>query len=111
MAAAVTAALLIFADFIAGAFGGADGAEMVALASRGLRIYAVSVIFYGFNVAFINYTQGMRRMGLSNIVCFLINFPFVVLPALALFPESSPPSILTVETRFIPFTVVPLDAA
>ena len=83
--AVLSAALLIFADFIAGAFGGADGAEMVALASRGLRIYAVSVIFYGFNVAFINYTQGMRRMGLSNIVCFLVNFPFVVLPALALF--------------------------
>ncbi len=81
----LTAVLLIFADLIAGAFGGSDGAQMVELASRGLRIYALSILFYGFNVAFINYTQGMRRMALSNTVCFLVNFPFVVLPALALF--------------------------
>ena len=81
----LSAVLLIFADFIAGAFGSADGAEMVALASRGLRIYAVSIIFYGINVAFINYTQGMRRIVLSSVICFLVNFPLVVLPALALF--------------------------
>ncbi len=80
----LTVILLVFADFIAGAFGGDDGAQMVALASRGLRIYALSIIFYGLNVAFINYTQGMRRMVLSNVICFLVNFPFVVLPALAL---------------------------
>ena len=82
--AALSVLLLVFADFIAGAFGGNDGAQMVALAARGLRIYAVSIILYGLNVAFINYTQGMRRMVLSNIICFLVNFPFIVLPALAL---------------------------
>ena len=77
--------LLVFADFIAGAFGGADGAQMVSLATRGLRIYALSIILYGFNVAFINYTQGMRRMVISDLFCFFVNFPFIVLPALALF--------------------------
>lgn len=83
--AVLSAILLIFADFIAGAFGGADGAQMVSLSARGLRIYALSIILYGLNVAFINYTQGMRRMIVSDLFCFLVNFPFVVLPALALF--------------------------
>lgn len=77
--------LLVFADGIAGLFGSADGAEMVSLASRGLRIYAFSIILYGINVAFINYTQGMRRMVMSGTICFLVNFPLVVLPALAIF--------------------------
>ena len=81
----LTAILLIFADYIAGAFGSEEGAQMVALATKGLRIYALSIIFYGLNVAFINYTQGMRRMVLSDLFCFLVNFPFIVLPALALF--------------------------
>ena len=81
----LSAILLIFADPIAGAFGSADGAKMVELASRGLRIYALSIIVYGLNVAFINYTQGMRRMVMSDVVCFLVNFPFIVIPALALF--------------------------
>ena len=83
--AVLTAILLIFADYIAGAFGSEEGAQMVALATKGLRIYALSIIFYGLNVAFINYTQGMRRMVLSDLFCFLVNFPFIVLPALALF--------------------------
>lgn len=83
--AALSAVLLIFADVIAGLFGSADGAEMVALAAKGLRIYALSILFYGINVAFINYTQGMRRMVLSNVICFCDNFPFIVLPAMALF--------------------------
>ena len=83
--AILTVILFVFADFIAGAFGSADGAEMVALATRGLRIYALSIILYGINVAFINYTQGMRRMVMSGTICFLVNFPLVVLPALALF--------------------------
>lgn len=83
--AILTALLLIFADSIAGAFGSADGAKMVELASRGLRFYALSLIFYGLNVVFINYTQGMRRMVISNIVCFLDSFLFIVLPAFLLF--------------------------
>ena len=81
----LTLLLFVFADSIAGAFGSSDGAEMVALASRGLRIYAVSILLYGINVAFINYTQGMRRMVMSGTICFLVNFPLIVLPALALF--------------------------
>ena len=81
----LTALLLIFAESIAGAFGSADGAAMVGMAAKGLRIYALSVILYGINVAFINYTQGMRRMVISDVFCFLVNFPFIVLPALALF--------------------------
>lgn len=83
--AILTALLLIFADFIAGLFGSADGAQMVSMAAKGLRIYAISIMLYGLNVAFINYTQGMRRMVLSDIICFLDNFPFIVVPALALF--------------------------
>ncbi|HCA05550.1 MAG TPA: hypothetical protein DEO32_06615 [Ruminococcaceae bacterium] len=81
----LTALLLLFAGPIAGAFGSADGAKMVEMATGGLRIYALSIIFYGLNVAFINYTQGMRRMVLSDVICFLVNFPFIVIPALALF--------------------------
>ena len=81
----LTVLLLVFAESIAGVFGSADGAAMVALATRGLRIYSVSILLYGINVAFINYTQGMRRMVLSGTICFLVNFPLIVLPALALF--------------------------
>lgn len=91
--------LFVFADFIAGAFGGEDGAQMVKLASHGLRIYAVSIIFYGFNVAFINYTQGMRRMVLSNLICFLVNFPLIILPALLLF------GLLDTDAVWVSFTI------
>ncbi len=91
--------LFVFADFIAGAFGGADGEKMVELASHGLRIYAVSIIFYGFNVAFINYTQGMRRMVLSNTICFLVNFPLIILPALFLF------GLLDTDAVWVSFTI------
>ena len=83
--AVLMAILMIFANFIAGAFGGSDGAKMVEMATKGLRIYAASIIFYGLNVAFINYTQGMRRAFLSGLFCFLDNFVFIVIPALALF--------------------------
>ncbi len=72
------------ANIIAGAFGSADGQEMVALATRGLRFYAVSMVLYGLNSAFINYTQGMRRMAYSNICTFLHDFFFIAVPALAL---------------------------
>ncbi len=83
--AVLTAVLLFGADFIAGAFKGENGEAMTTLAARGLRIYAFSIIFYGLNVAFINYTQGMRRTVLSGVICFLDNFIFIVTPALALF--------------------------
>lgn len=77
-------AVFVFADMIAGVFGSADGAEMVALAARGLRFYAVSIILYGINIVFVNYTQGMRRMVITNVFCFLQGFVFMVIPALAL---------------------------
>jgi Na+-driven multidrug efflux pump len=76
--------VFLAADVIAAAFGGEDGAGMVALAARGLRIYSVSIVLYGINNAFVNYTQGMRRMGFSTFYCFLQNFVFIVIPALAL---------------------------
>jgi hypothetical protein len=82
--AALGILLFASADIIASTFGGEDGAEMVALAARGLRIYSVSIVLYGINNAFVNYTQGMRRMGFSNVFCFLQNFVFIVIPALAL---------------------------
>ena len=84
LGAALGVVLFAFSDGIAGAFGNEDGAEMVALAARGLRFYAVSIALYGINNAFVNYTQGIRRMGYSTIFCFLQNFVFVALPALAL---------------------------
>ena len=77
-------ALFAGADLIAAGFQGDSGAEMLPIAARGLRFYAVAILLYGVNNAFINYTQGMRRMFLSNIYCFLQNFVFVVFPALAL---------------------------
>lgn len=78
------AVLFALADVIAGVFGGDGGAEMVALAAKGLRFYAVAIIIYGINNAFVNYTQGMRRMAISNTFCFLQNLVFIVIPALAL---------------------------
>jgi len=78
------AALFIFADQIAGLFGSNDGAQMVSLASRGLRFYAVSLVLYGLNNAFVNYLQGMRRMAYSLILSFLQNFVYIVIPALTL---------------------------
>lgn len=77
--------LLIFADNIAAVFGSSkDGTQMVSLAARGLRIYSLSIVMYGLNVAFINYTQGMRLTFISGLFCFLNNFVFIVTPALAL---------------------------
>ena len=72
------------ADVIAGIFQGDASADMMPIAARGLRFYAVAILIYGVNNAFVNYTQGLRRMAVSNIFCFLQNFVFVVLPALAL---------------------------
>lgn len=76
--------LFTLADVIAGVFQGDGGAQMAALAARGLRFYAVSTILYGINNAFVNYMQGMRRMGIANTICFLQNLVFMVIPALAL---------------------------
>lgn len=83
--ALLMAIMLVFADNIAAIFGNPeDGTQMVSLAARGLRIYALSILLYGLNVAFINYTQGMRLTFISGLFCFLNNFVFIVLPALAL---------------------------
>lgn len=79
-------AVVVFAgaDLIAGIFNEDGSQEMVALAARGLRFYACAIILYGINNAFVNYTQGLNRMALSNIFCFLQNFVFVIAPALIL---------------------------
>ena len=69
---------------IASVFGSGEGGEMVRLAARGLRFYAVSMLFIGLNSSFIYYTQGMRRMAYSNAACVLENFVLVILPALLL---------------------------
>lgn len=81
---ALAVILFLLAGVIAPLFGNSDGQEMVELAVRGLRFYAFSVILYGVNNAFVNYTQGMRRTGLSALFCFLQNFVFIAVPALAL---------------------------
>lgn len=87
--ALVTGAVLFlvffpFARVITGVFAGADSREMAELACRGLRFYCLGLLLYGVNTAFINYTQGMRKIVLSNVFCILENFVFIVLPALAL---------------------------
>ena len=84
LGAALGAVVFFTADYIASAFGNEDGVEMVSLAARGLRFYSISLVLYGLNNAFVNYTQGIRRMGFSNVFCFLQNFVFLVIPALAL---------------------------
>jgi len=77
-------ALFFLAHPVASAFGNANDTDMVDLAARGLRIYSISIVIYGVNTAFINYTQGMRRMVYSDVYCFLQNFVYIVIPALAL---------------------------
>jgi anti-sigma regulatory factor (Ser/Thr protein kinase) len=81
---ALAVVVFAFAGVIAPLFGSSSGEEMVRLATRGLHFYAFSVILFGVNNAFVNYTQGMRRTGLSACYCFLQNFVFVAIPALAL---------------------------
>ncbi|MBR1534759.1 MAG: ATP-binding protein [Ruminococcus sp.] len=76
--------VFVGADGIAMIFQGDSSADMVPIAARGLRFYAFAIIIYGINNAFVNYTQGLRRMVISNIYCFLQNFVFVIVPALAL---------------------------
>ena len=76
--------MLAGAELIAGVFQGKDGAEMLPIAARGIRFYGIAILIYGINNAFINYTQGLKRMAISNIYCFLQNFVFVVGPALIL---------------------------
>lgn len=82
----VVLSVILFAgaEVIAQVFQGQDSSEMVPIAARGLRFYAVAILLYGVNNAFINYTQGLRRMAISNIYCFLQNFVFIVGPALLL---------------------------
>ena len=84
MGVVLSVVLLVGADFIAGIFKGDAGDNMLPIAARGLRFYAVAILLYGINNAFVNYTQGLRRMAISNIFCFLQNFIFVIAPALAL---------------------------
>lgn len=84
MGAVLAVVLFAGADLIAGIFQGDASGDMVPIAARGLRFYAVAIILYGVNNAFVNYTQGLRRMAISNIFCFLQNFVFVIVPALAL---------------------------
>ena len=99
LGAALGLIVFLSADLIAATFGGEDGAEMVALAARGLRIYSAGIVLYGINNAFVNYTQGMRRMGFSNFYCFLQNFVFIVIPALAL------AGVLEVDAVWLAFVI------
>ena len=84
MGAVFGAAVFALSDVIASAFGSGDGVEMVRLAARGIRFYAVSMLFIGLNSSFIYYTQGIRRMAFSNACSVLENFVLVILPALLL---------------------------
>ena len=76
--------LFPFAPYVIRVFEGVDSREMTAIASRGLRFYASGIFLYALNTSFINYTQGIRRIAISNVFCFLNNFVFIVIPAFAL---------------------------
>ena len=80
----VSALIFIFSEPLARLFINSNDIGLVPLAARALRFYAVSITLYGINNAFVNYTQGIRRMGISNIICFLQNFLYIALPALLL---------------------------
>lgn len=82
--AGLALALFLCADLIAGVFASSEGTKMVELAARGLRFYALSIVLYGINIGFVNYTQGMRRMVMTNIFCFLQGFVYMTVPALLL---------------------------
>ena len=73
-----------FSDPVAHLFGNKDGEVMVKMASRGLKIFSVSLIFYGINSTFTNYLQGIRRMGHSIVLSFLHTFFFLAMPAFLL---------------------------
>jgi len=80
----LSALIFIFAEPLARVFISGSDTSLVPLAARALRFYSLSITLYGINNTFVNYTQGMRRMGISNVFCFLQNFLFVALPALLL---------------------------
>jgi Na+-driven multidrug efflux pump len=84
LAVILFAILFIFAPYIILLFEGPGGAEMTAIATRGLRIYSVGIFLFALNTAYINHAQGMRRMVVSNVFNFLENFVLIVIPALAL---------------------------
>ena len=84
MGLVIAVALFAGADLVAEVFQGKSSAEMVPIAARGLRFYAFAIVLYGLNSAFINYTQGLKRMFISDVYCFLQNFVFIVGPAFAL---------------------------
>ncbi len=84
MGAGFAIVLFAGANWIAGVFSESSNPEMISLAARGLRFYAVAILLYGVNNAFVNYTQGLKRMAISNTYCFLQNFVFIIVPALAL---------------------------
>ncbi|WP_408071817.1 MATE family efflux transporter [Butyrivibrio sp. JL13D10] len=76
--------IFIFAGHIAGVFGNSDSTQMTALAARGLRIFSLSIVLYGINNAFSNFSQGLRQMKISNLCEFLQNFLYVTTAALLL---------------------------
>ncbi|MBR3532649.1 MAG: hypothetical protein IKN80_02000 [Clostridiales bacterium] len=80
----LAAVIFIFAQPLASVFGSEDGEVMVELATRGLRIFSVSLIIYGINSVFTNYLQGIRRMGCSLVFSFLHTFVFTAAAAIAL---------------------------
>ena len=76
--------LFALAPALAKLFGASHSEEMTAMVRRALRIYSVGCILYAVNTSFITYAQGLRKISISNIFCFLENCVFIVLPALAL---------------------------
>lgn len=76
--------LVAGAPLLARLFTSAENPDMLPLVQRAFRIYGTGMVLYALNTAFINYAQGMRKIGTSNIFCFLENCVFIVLPALLL---------------------------
>lgn len=80
----LTVVLFVFAHPIASIFGSDMSQDRIELSATGIRMYSISLILSGINNAFVNYSQGMRRMITANLFCFLQNMLFAILPALAL---------------------------
>ena len=56
-----------------------DGSETFALASRGLPLFAVGLLFMGFNTPSIGYLQSIERSGASILLTLLRGFVLVAL--------------------------------
>ena len=68
------------------ASGKQDSVNMSLLAVRAMRIYAIGLPFYGINMVFTDYLQGINRLKLANFVSLFDNLVYVCTLSLVLSP-------------------------